>query len=131
MSLTSFNTLLGRKKQPLDYLEDQSFISGALVGLAVGVVVTLLVAPRSGKELRKKIADTVDDQTKEVHHQWDKTKSQAKETIGDIKANASSVADKAKDKFDSYADEAETKAEKVADKVNSGVDRLESAAKIS
>jgi gas vesicle protein len=131
MSLTSFNTLLGRKKQPLDYLEDQSFISGALVGLAVGVVVTLLVAPRSGKELRKKIADAVDDQTKEVQHQWDKTKSQAKETIGDIKANASSVADKAKDKFDSYADEAETKAEKVADKVNSGVDRLESAAKIS
>ncbi len=104
MSLASFNTLLGNKKQPLDYIGNQTFLSGLVAGLVAGVVVCALIAPRSGKEIRKQIADTVNDQTKEAQHQWDKTKSQAKETVDNIKTNASLVADKAMDKFDVYAD---------------------------
>ncbi|QKZ14030.1 YtxH domain-containing protein [Spirosoma sp. KUDC1026] len=127
----SFDTLFESRKQPLNYLGNQTFLSGLVTGLVAGVAVGLLIAPRSGKKMRKQILDTVNGQTKEAQHQWDKVKSQAKETIDNVKTNASLVANKAMDEFDVYADKAETKSEELAKQVQSGINRLGDAAKIS
>lgn len=119
------------KKQPQDYvqdyLKDQPYLSGLITGLAAGVALGFLVAPRSGKDLRKKIAGAVDDQTRGVQEQWNKTKAQAKETFDSIKVNAGLVADKAEDEFDTYVDKAVKyghEAEKEAEKAKKEADRL-------
>jgi gas vesicle protein len=80
------------------YRNEQTFLSGLLTGVA-GLAIGFLVAPRSGKELRKQIADGVDDQ-------WDKTKSQAKEAINNLKSSAGALADKAQDGLDDAKEKA-------------------------
>ena len=80
-----------RRKHPQHYLTDQTYLSGLLTGSLAGLAIGFLFAPRSGRDLRKQIAGTVSDQTKEVQNQWDKTKAQAKETIDNIKTNVGSI----------------------------------------
>jgi gas vesicle protein len=114
--------LFERKRQPQDYVTDQPYLSGLLTGLITGLAVGFLFAPRSGKDLRKQIANTVSDQTKEAQHQWDKTKAQAKETVDTIKTNVGLVADKAEDEFNNYADKARKEAEKAEDEAKKALD---------
>ena len=137
--------LLQKRKYPQDYINDQPYLSGLLTGLVTGLAVGFLFAPRSGKELRKQIADTVGDQTKEVKHQWDKTKAQAKETVDTIKTNVGLAADKVEDEFNTYADKAAKEAEKaeeaghkamneagrLADEAKSAVDKFKDTGKLS
>lgn len=50
-------------------MNGKGFLVGALVGATVGAVTALLVAPKSGKEMRKDIADqarNVSDKTQEI-----------------------------------------------------------------
>jgi gas vesicle protein len=125
------------RKSPQDYLEDyapnKTYLSGVLTGLATGLAAGLAVgflfAPRSGKELRRQIAGVADDQTKEARNQWDKTKAQARETIGTIKTNVGLAADKAEDELHTYVDKAvkyASDAEKEADKAVEEADKLAS-----
>lgn len=137
--------LLQKRKYPQDYINDQPYLSGLLTGLFAGLAVGFLFAPRSGKELRKQIAETVGDQTKEVKHQWDKTKAQAKETVDTIKTNVGLAADKVEDEFNTYADKAAHEAKKaeeaghkamneagrLADEAKSAVDRFRETGKLS
>lgn len=104
-----------RRKYPKDYLPDQTYLSGLLTGLAAGLAVGFLFAPRSGKELRKQISGSVNDQTREVQNQWEKTKAQAKETIDTIKTNAGYLADKVGNKADQLADDARSGIDKLKD----------------
>lgn len=127
---------LERKKQPQDYIKDyivdRPYLSGLVTGLAAGLALGFLFAPRSGKDLRKQIAGTVEDQTKGVQEQWQKTKSQAKETIESIKTNVGLVADKAEDEFNVYVDKAvknANEAERKADNAVKEADRLANEAK--
>lgn len=134
--------LFGRKKQPQayvqDYLADQPYLSGIVTGLAAGLAIGFLFAPRSGKELRKQIAGTVSDQTKEVEDKWNETKAQAKDAIGTIKSNVVSAADKVEDEFSGYthkagkyADEARKEANYLADETKSGIDKFKDTLKAS
>jgi gas vesicle protein len=127
---------LERKSKPQEYLEnyiaDRPYLSGLITGLAAGLAIGFLFAPRSGKDLRKKIAGTVEDQTKGVQEQWHKTKAQAKETIDSIKTNVGLVADKAEDEFNVYVDKAvknANEAEKLADNAVKEADRIADEAK--
>ncbi|RYC67998.1 YtxH domain-containing protein [Spirosoma sordidisoli] len=111
--------LFERRKHPQDYLTDQTFLTGVLTGLVTGLTIGFLFAPRSGKKLRKQIANSLSDQSWDAQRQWNRTKEQARETVDTIKANVGYVADKAKNK-----------AEHLADDVRSGVDHLKDAARI-
>ena len=118
------------------------YLAGLLTGLATGLTIGFLTAPRSGKETREKIADTAEEQTKGLKNQWDKTVSQAKESFENIKSQAGTIVDKTAGKVGEYKDtvvdayEKERsrmayngKVEDVADAVKSGVDKAEDALK--
>ncbi|WP_420151762.1 YtxH domain-containing protein [Spirosoma sp.] len=108
-----------QQRQPYKgFTTDQPYLAGLLTGLLAGLTVGFLFAPRSGKDLRKQIAGTVNDHTKDVQQQWDKTKEQAKQTIATIKTNVGKASDKAEDEFGRYVEKAKQdarKAEKEAD----------------
>lgn len=60
----------------------KSFLTGLAAGLAIGY----LTAPRSGIETRDKLKKTADEQTKGLKDQWNKTVSQAKDLVETVKA---------------------------------------------
>ncbi|GAB6193907.1 YtxH domain-containing protein [Desulfocastanea catecholica] len=60
-------------------------LSGCLIGLAVGVSVGLLFAPRSGKETRDMIADTACSQLDRLQSQFAEGKKQMSEVISRTK----------------------------------------------
>lgn len=101
-----------------------------LRGLAAGIAIGYLTAPRSGKETREQLADTVDG----MKEQWAETKTQLTELIEDVKAqvgvtSADDLANKAEHKFDQYKQEATQKKDYVVGRYNDGVDDLADAAK--
>ncbi|HEX9956286.1 MAG TPA: YtxH domain-containing protein [Fibrella sp.] len=61
-----------------------SFLTGLATGLAVGY----LTAPRSGKETRQQLVDTANKQKEGLKAQLDKTVSQAKDLVGKVKSQA-------------------------------------------
>jgi gas vesicle protein len=135
---------LNIKKHPLDDLPTHSgvkpYLSGLLTGLVAGVVTGLLLAPRSGKELRKQIAGSVGDQTRDLQNQWDKTKSQARETVSNIKVNVgmkedelSRYADRATKEAreaDEEADKALKEADRLADEAKSAMNKVKNTGKL-
>ncbi len=60
----------------------RSFLTGLATGLAVGY----LTAPRSGKETRQQLVDTANKQTEGLKAQLDKTVSQAKDFMNKAKS---------------------------------------------
>ena len=85
-----------------------------LRGLAAGIAIGYLTAPRSGKETREQLSDTVNG----MKEQWDEAKVQITELIEDVKApvgvtSADDLANKAERKFDQYKHEVNQKKEDV------------------
>ncbi|MEZ0607980.1 YtxH domain-containing protein [Fibrella sp. WM1] len=104
------------KRYPQDYLTDKTYLAGVLTGLIGGLAIGLLFAPRSGKDLRDQLSESIDDQTDTVQHQWEKAKSQAKDAVNTVKDEVGQVADKAGDEADQLADEAKDGFNKLKDK---------------
>lgn len=117
---------------------------GFLTGIAAGLAIGYLTAPRSGKETRDQLAASADEQTKGLKGQWDKTVSQVKETFENVKSQAGIFADKAEDKVDEYKNEAKSaydqsdvasdynqKVDDLADDTKAGVDKAEDALKLN
>ncbi|MBC3784173.1 YtxH domain-containing protein [Spirosoma utsteinense] len=57
-----------------------------LTGLAAGLAVGYLTAPRSGKETRDQLKSTADEKTKGVKDKWNKTVPQVKDLVETVKA---------------------------------------------
>lgn len=107
----------------------KSFFLGALIGGAVGAITALLLAPKSGRELRRDIADS----SAEV---YDKASEYVSSTIHEGKQKAQNIIDAAKRQADSilsktsdYYDEAKTKITTSTDSVQQRFDSLKEAAK--
>ncbi|MEZ0487091.1 YtxH domain-containing protein [Fibrella aquatica] len=96
------------KKYPQDYLTDKMYLAGVVTGLLGGLAIGLLFAPRSGKDTREQIADSVSDKADKAKDRWNKVKSQAKDSYDDLKSNVSHVADEAQDKAEQLADDAKS-----------------------
>ena len=57
-----------------------------LTGLATGLAIAYLTAPRSGRQTRTQLTDRANQQTKRLKEQWNKTISQASKLIADLRA---------------------------------------------
>jgi gas vesicle protein len=95
-----------------------------LSGLAAGIAIGYLTAPRSGKETREQLSDTVDG----MKEQWEEAKIQITELIEDVKAQvgistADDLANKAHNKFDQYSQEANHVQELAMDQYNDTIDQ--------
>ncbi len=96
----------------------KSFILGTLVGGAIGALTALLLAPKSGRELRRDIADTSTDI-------YDRASDYVTQTVQDGKNKAQSIINSAKHKADMIISDAN----EYKDSVHSKIDNLKDAAK--
>ena len=101
-----------------------------LRGLAAGIAIGYLTAPRSGKETREQLSDTVNG----MKEQWDEAKTQITELIEDVKAqvgvtSADDLANKAERKFDQYKHEVSEKKEYAVNRYNEGIDDVADSAR--
>lgn len=64
-----------------------AFLSGAVTGLLVGLTVGILLAPKSGKKMRKSLKGILANQTKDIQDKLDQATKHAKGTIDSIKSS--------------------------------------------
>ncbi len=61
-------------------------MKGFLTGLATGLAVGYLTAPRSGKETRQQLTDTANEKTQGLKEQWNKASSQVNQLVSDVQS---------------------------------------------
>ncbi len=96
----------------------KSFMLGALIGGAIGAATALLFAPKSGRELRRDIADTSTDI-------YDKASDYISNAVQDGKYKAQSIIDSAKRQADTII----TDANEYKESVQNRFEHLKGAAK--
>ncbi len=107
------------------------FLTGVATGLAIGY----LTAPRSGKDTRRQLTDMSNQQTKGLKNTWDKTVSQtkqlidtAKSSVGTSKPQPNLFADMESGKMDKYLDKADVARRKAKEGYNDTVENTADAA---
>lgn len=85
----------------------KGLLVGFLTGAAVGSVIALLYAPKSGAELRKDIKDRSDEFVEDAEEYIAKAKTRANELINDGKKKSEALIADAKVKVDDLLKEAE------------------------
>lgn len=107
----------------------KSFLLGTLIGGAIGAVTALLLAPKSGRELRRDIVDTSTDiydrATDYVSNSIQEGKTKAQSIINSAKRQADTIISSAND----YIDEAKYKVASSKESVQDRFDNLKEAAK--
>ncbi len=83
-----------------DQYRAEGFIVGALVGAAIAALVSLLFAPKSGKDLRKDIGHTTHKAWDQASDYVDTAKDKGQEVAGDVSEKASSYFNVASDEVD-------------------------------
>jgi len=73
-----------------------SFLIGVITGGVLGVVAAFLIAPMSGKKLRKKISDTAEDIKEEVNDYVESSKELANDLLKDGRKKVVSIINDAK-----------------------------------
>ena len=114
----------------------KGFIIGALVGGVAGAITALLLAPKSGAELRRDIADTSSDVYGKASDYFKQVEGQMNDYINVSKAKANDIVGNAKTKAESLLFEPEgvlkdarEKAIYAKDNVGHTIDNLKGAAK--
>ena len=67
-----------------------SFFSGVFVGTAIGAIVALLFAPRTGEELRSRIGQEAEAERQKVQASYEKARQQTQERIENLQHHQSS-----------------------------------------
>ena len=65
-----------------------NFVSGLLLGAAIGAGITMLTAPQSGRRTRKKIRRAADDLKYEAGDRWDDLADEVKARVDDAVRSA-------------------------------------------
>ena len=109
-----------------------------LTGLAAGLAIGYLTAPRAGKDTRQQLGEAADQQTKGLKGQWDDIVAEGKQLLDTVMENlgvgqSASIqyADKATRNVKQYANEADNANERVNDSYNRKVDDTADAAQAS
>ena len=99
---------------------NEGLIIGLLIGAAIGAIGAILLAPTSGKDVRKKVKNLVGKQAENLDDQWENAKDKAGNVVDNAKDAVESAGSKAESKLNQFADKAENEvsdgAEKVIDK---------------
>lgn len=74
-----------------------NFIGGVLFGGLAGFVVGILIAPKTGREMRKQIAETSDDIYHQANEQISDLKDKAEVALGDMQVKSQDILRKASD----------------------------------
>ncbi|MBX9878921.1 MAG: YtxH domain-containing protein [Candidatus Obscuribacterales bacterium] len=74
-----------------------NFLGGLLFGGLCGFVAGILYAPKTGREMRKQIAETSDDLYHEAEHQISNFKDKAEVALGDMQVKGQDMLRKAND----------------------------------
>lgn len=68
-----------------------AFITGLVVGGAIGAIAGLLFAPETGEETRKKVADKSKEWADDLHNKFDDLKDSVAEVMEDVKKGTAEV----------------------------------------
>jgi gas vesicle protein len=106
------------------YNEDSNggFALGLLVGVAIGGLVGILFAPKSGSETRAGLKDLADQQKDKLRETWEDTKINAAIAVDDMKGKLDNVANQANGAVDTYADKAKQAVSDLTDGTKNTVD---------
>lgn len=85
----------------------KSFLLGVVTGGVVGGLIALLYAPKSGKRLRRDIAEKKDEVIEDVEHYIEVTKDKASRLISDGKKKAEAIIDDAVKRAEQISKKAE------------------------
>lgn len=102
------------------------FITGLLVGAALGAVAALLFAPHSGEQTRQQLKDLADQQKDNLKNEWERTKEKVATAVDHVREKADLAAQHADNTVDTYAEKAMDKVIQVADGAKSTVDKFRS-----
>lgn len=83
-----------------DQYRTEGFIVGALVGAAVAALASLLLAPKSGKELREDIGDTTNKAVDQASNYLDTARHKGQDVVEDVEEKASAYFDVASKEAD-------------------------------
>lgn len=102
-----------------------SFFMGVLIGGAVGAVVALLLAPKSGKELRRDIAETGEDLLDKASTMIGKQEEQVNDTVNEGRIRAQRIVTSARQQAESILSNAESVLNEARQRAQSARDRVE------
>jgi len=107
-----------------------------LTGLATGLAIGYLTAPRTGKDTRDQLTKAADKQTKGLKEQWEKAVSQGKKLVDEVKSSMGTskpetnlFAVMESGKMDKYMDETDIARRKAKEGYNDKMDNTADAAK--
>jgi gas vesicle protein len=103
-----------------------SFLFGVLVGGAVGAVVALLFAPKSGKELRRDLAETGEDFLDKAGDMISRGGEQVDDAINEGRQRAQRIVSSARQQAESILNNAESVLNEARQRAQSIKDRVES-----
>ncbi|MDQ0176859.1 YtxH domain-containing protein [Bacillus chungangensis] len=119
------------KNNQNNQIDTKDFLIGALVGGIVGAATALLLAPKSGKELRSDINEQVSNLKEKTDHWKDAAVEKSSEMAAAAKEKTTQLKDTAVEKGNQFAGTVKEKTEKIRDvAVEKSHDLKEKAAKL-
>ena len=112
------------------------FLAGAVIDGAVGAVAALLLAPKSGREIRDDIAERSEDLYDKAKDYFVETEEGAEEVVNEGRLKAERIVSSAREQAQTLLNNAEqvltdarSRSRKVKEKVESGSSKVAEAAK--